>query len=38
MDNAVALLDAELEELQSAEIPAIQFSPDWGAGSIRNAR
>lgn len=38
MDNAVALLDAELQELQSAEQPTIQFSPEWAAGSVHNAR
>lgn len=38
MKNAIALLDAELEELQSAEIPALHFSPDFAAGSIHNAR
>jgi hypothetical protein len=38
MGNAIALLDAELEELQSAEQPLFAVSENFGAGSIHNAR
>lgn len=38
MANAIALLDAELEELQAAEMPAIHFSPDFACGNVRNCR
>jgi hypothetical protein len=38
MDNAVALLDAELAELQSAEEPVFSVSESFGAGSIPNCR
>lgn len=38
MAGAIDLLDAELEELQSAETPVFNVSPDWACGSIHNAR
>lgn len=38
MHGAIDLLDAELSELQASEIPAIQFSPEFAAGSVRNCR
>jgi hypothetical protein len=38
MDNAIALLDAELGELEGAEAPAMNFSRDYGCGSIPSPR
>jgi hypothetical protein len=38
MHGAIDLLDAELEELQMAEMPTLQFGYDFAAGSVRNCR
>lgn len=38
MDNAIALLDAELQELQSAEQLVFNVSPSFACGGIPNVR